>query len=67
MLISRLWLQPSTKIFRTTDDVGPDAEFVPSPAASPAALAPRMTCLKIPTPDALKRPSDTKGHLQRGI
>jgi hypothetical protein len=26
-----------------------------------------MTCLQFPTPDALTRPSESKGHLQRGI
>ena len=46
---------------------GHDVVFVPSPATSPAALAPRMTCLQVPTPDALTRPSDRKGRLQRGI
>jgi hypothetical protein len=47
--------------------VGHDVELFPSRAASPAAVAPRMTCLQAPTPDALTRPSDTKGHVQRGI
>jgi hypothetical protein len=47
--------------------VGHDVELFPSRAASPAAVAPRMTCLQVWTPDALTRPSDTKGHLQRGI
>jgi hypothetical protein len=50
-----------------SDDVGPNAEFVPSHAASPAALAPRMICLQVPTLDAPTRPSDAKGHLQRGL
>jgi hypothetical protein len=46
---------------------GHDVEFVPSHSASPVALAPRMTCLQAPTPGALNRPSDTNGHLKRGI
>jgi hypothetical protein len=46
-----------------SDYVGPCVEFVPSPAASAVALAPRMTCLQVRTPDALTYPSDKKGHL----
>jgi hypothetical protein len=42
-------------------------EFVPSHAATSAALAPRMICLQVLTPDALNRPSNTKGHLYCGI
>jgi hypothetical protein len=45
-----------------SDDVGRDVELVPSAiVASPVALAPRLTCLRVPTPDALTRPSDTNG------
>jgi hypothetical protein len=43
--------------------VGDDVEFAPSPAASPDALAPRMTYLQVPIPYAPTRPSDTKGHM----
>jgi hypothetical protein len=45
------------------DYVGHDVDFVPSSFAFPAALAPRMTCLQVYTPDVLTRPSDTRGHL----
>jgi hypothetical protein len=47
--------------------VGHDVELVPSHVASPVAMAPRMTSLQVVTPDALTHPSDTKGHLLRGI
>jgi hypothetical protein len=45
------------------DYVGHYVESVPSPAGSPAAQAPRMTCLQIPTNNTFTRPSGTKGHL----
>jgi hypothetical protein len=47
--------------------VGHDVELVPSPVASAVTQATRMTSLQVPTLDALTRPCDTKGHLQRGI
>jgi hypothetical protein len=42
--------------------VGLDVQFVPAAVASPTAIAPRMTCLHVPTADALTHPSDTKRH-----
>jgi hypothetical protein len=63
MPVSRFGHYLSTLDQDRRDFVGHDVELVHSHADSPAALAPRMTCLQVPTPDALIRPSDTKGHL----
>jgi hypothetical protein len=54
-----------------TDYVSPDVKiissFASSFASSPSALALHIICLQVPTPYALSRPSDTKGHLKRGM
>jgi hypothetical protein len=40
---------------------------VVSPINSAVAPATRLTCLQVPTPDALTRFGDSRGHIQRGI
>jgi hypothetical protein len=49
-----------------SDYVGPDVELV-SPVNNAVALATMLTCLQIPTSDALTRSGDSGGHIQRGI
>jgi hypothetical protein len=46
--------------------VGPDVELVVSPVNNAVAPATRLTCLQVPTPDALTRLGDSGGHIQRG-
>jgi hypothetical protein len=46
---------------------GPDVELVVSPVNDAVAPATQMTCLQLPTPDALTRLGDLGGHIQRGI
>jgi hypothetical protein len=49
------------------DYVGPDVEFVVSPVINAVAPATQLTCLQLPTSDALTRSGDFGGHIQRGI
>jgi hypothetical protein len=50
-----------------SDYVGPDVELVVSPVNNAVAPATQLTCLHLPTPDALTRLGDYGGHIQRGI
>jgi hypothetical protein len=50
-----------------SDYVGPDFELVVSPANNAVAPATQVTCLQLPTPDALTHLRDYGGHIQRGI
>jgi hypothetical protein len=50
-----------------SDYVGPDVELVVSPVNNAVAPATRLMCLQLPTLDALTRPGDPGGHIQRGI
>jgi hypothetical protein len=50
-----------------SDYDGPDVEFVVSPVNNERAPAPQVTCLQLPTPDALTPSGDSGGHIQRGI
>jgi hypothetical protein len=49
------------------DDNKPDVELVVSPANNVGALATQLTCLQLPTPEALTRSRDSGGHIKRGI
>jgi hypothetical protein len=42
-----------------SDNVGPDVELVVSPVNNVVALATQLTCLQLPTPDALTRLGDS--------
>jgi hypothetical protein len=46
---------------------GPDVELVVSPVKNAMTPATQLTCLQLPTPDALIRLEDSGGHIQRGI
>jgi hypothetical protein len=46
-----------------SDYVGPDVELVVSPVNNAGAPATQLTCLQLPTPDALTRSGDSGGHL----
>jgi hypothetical protein len=50
-----------------SDYDGADVELVVSPVNNAAALATLLTCLQLPTQDALTRSIDYGGHIQRGI
>jgi hypothetical protein len=50
-----------------SDYAGPDVELVVSPVNNAVAPATQLTCLQLPTPDALTRLGDSGGHIQRGI
>jgi hypothetical protein len=50
-----------------SDYAKPDVELVVSPVNNAVALATQLTCLQLPTPDALTRLGDARGHIQRGI
>jgi hypothetical protein len=50
-----------------SDYDGPDVELVVSPVNNAVAPATQMSCLQLPTPDALTRLGDSMGHIQRGI
>jgi hypothetical protein len=50
-----------------SDYAGPDVELVVSPLNNAVAPVTRLTCLQLPTPDALTRLGDSKGHIQRDI
>jgi hypothetical protein len=50
-----------------SDYIGPDVELVVSPVNNAVAPATPLTCLQLPTPDALTRLGDSRGHNQRGI
>jgi hypothetical protein len=50
-----------------SDYAGPDVELVISPVINAGAHATQLTCLQLPTPDALTRSGDFGGHLQRGV
>jgi hypothetical protein len=47
--------------------VVPDVELLVSPVNNVVAPATQLTCLRLPTPDALTRSGDFGGHIQRGI
>jgi hypothetical protein len=49
------------------DYVGPDVELVVSPVNNAVASATQLTCIQLPTPDALTRSGDSGGYTQRGI
>jgi hypothetical protein len=49
-----------------SDYVGPDVKLVISPVNNAVAPATQLTCLQLPTPDALTRSGDSGGHTQRG-
>jgi hypothetical protein len=46
---------------------GPDVELMVSPVNNAVAPATQLTCLHLPTPDALTRSGESGGHIQRGI
>jgi hypothetical protein len=50
-----------------SDYAGHDIELVVSPVDNAAASATQLTCLQLPTHDALFRSQDFGGHNQRGI
>jgi hypothetical protein len=50
-----------------SDYVGPDVELVVSPVNNAVAPATQLTCIQLPTPNALARLGDCGGHIQRGI
>jgi hypothetical protein len=50
-----------------TDYARPDVELVVSPVNNAVAPATQLTCLQLPTLDALTRLGDFGGHIQRGI
>jgi aspartate-semialdehyde dehydrogenase len=50
-----------------SDYVEPDVELVVPPVNNAVALATQLTCLQLPTPNALTRLGDTGDHIQRGI
>jgi hypothetical protein len=47
------------------DYVGPDVELVVSPVNNVAMPATQLTCLQLPTPEALTRSGDSGGHILR--
>jgi hypothetical protein len=47
--------------------VGPDVELVVSPVNNVVAPASQLTCLQLPTPDALTHLGEFGSHIQRGI
>jgi hypothetical protein len=47
--------------------VGPDIEFVVYPVDNAAGSATQLSCLQLPSPDALTRSGDRGGQIQRGI
>jgi hypothetical protein len=47
--------------------VGPDVELKVSPVNNAVAPATQLTCLQLPTPDALTRLGDFGGNIQRGL
>jgi hypothetical protein len=50
-----------------SDYVGPDVELVVSPVNIAVVPTTQLTCLPLPTLDALTRSKDSGGHMQRGI
>jgi hypothetical protein len=50
-----------------SDYARPDVELVVSHANNDGAPATQLTCLQLPTPDALTRSGDSGGHVQRGM
>jgi hypothetical protein len=50
-----------------SDYAGPDVELVVSPVNNAVAPSTQLSCLQLPTPDALTRLGDSGGHIQRGI
>jgi hypothetical protein len=50
-----------------SDYTGPDVELVVSMVNNAAAPTTHLTCLQLPTPDALTRLGDYGGHIQRDI
>jgi hypothetical protein len=64
---SDLVVCPNTLNQDPSDYVGPNVELVISPVNNAVPPATQLTCLQLPTPDALTRPGDSGGHIQRGI
>jgi hypothetical protein len=56
-------LYTKPRLFRLYDGHG--VELVVFPVDNTAASAPQLTCLQLPTPDALTRSGDFGGHIQR--
>jgi hypothetical protein len=50
-----------------SDYADPDDKLVVSPVENAAASDTQLTCLQLPTPDALTRSGDFGGHNERGI
>jgi hypothetical protein len=50
-----------------SDYVGPDVSLESSPVDNAAASAIQLTCLQLPTPNALTRSGDFGGHIHRDI
>jgi hypothetical protein len=50
-----------------SDYAMPDFDLVVSPVNNAVAPATQLTCLQLPTPDALTRLGESGGHIQRGI
>jgi hypothetical protein len=50
-----------------SDYDGPDVELVVSPVNNAVTLATQLTCLQLPTPNALTGSEDSGGHMQRSI
>jgi hypothetical protein len=50
-----------------SDYAGPDVELVVSPVNNAVAPAAQLTCLPLPTPDALTLLGDFGGHTKRGL
>jgi hypothetical protein len=50
-----------------SDYAGPDVELVVSTVNNAVAPVTQLTCLQLPTPDALTRLGDSGDHIQRGI
>jgi hypothetical protein len=50
-----------------SDYNGADVELVVSAVHNAVAPAAQLTCIQLPTPDALTRLGDSGGHIQRGI
>jgi hypothetical protein len=67
LLESDLVVLTNTLTQDLSDYDGPDVELVVSPVNNAVAPATQLTCLQLPTPDALTRPGDSGGHIQRDV
>jgi hypothetical protein len=50
-----------------SDNDGPDVELLVSPGSNAVEPGTKLTCLQLPTPDALTRSGDSGGHIQGDI